>query len=113
MPLAASGTQQMTLRRAPNIWAFVVLGGLLGVVVGLLVGLAGAGNAQFTQGAVVMFMVSVGAVLGLFAGALAALVLDRISVARARAVTTEVVAGGDDAPAPARPDDARSDDPQA
>jgi hypothetical protein len=103
----------MTLRRAPNIWAFVVLGGLLGVVAGLLVGLAGDGNAQFTQGAVVMFMVSVGAVLGLLAGAVAALVLDRISVARARAVTTEVVAGDADAPAPARPGDARSDDPQA
>ncbi len=98
MPLAASGTQPMTLRRAPNIWAFVVLGGVLGVVLGLLVGLLGAGSAQFTPGAVVMFMVSVFAILGLAAGAAAALVLDRISVARARAVTTEVVDGDADAP---------------
>jgi len=102
----------MTLRRAPNIWAFVVLGGVLGIVVGAVVGLAGAGNSQFTQATVVMFMVSASAVLGLALGAVVALVLDRISVARARAVTTEVVAG-DDVPAAARPDDARTDDPQA
>lgn len=91
MPLAASGSQQMTLRRAPNIWAFVLLGGVLGAVVGVLVGLTGEGGAQFTEGAVTMFMVSVCTVLGLGAGAVVALVLDRVSVARARPVTTEVV----------------------
>ena len=46
MPLAASGSQQMTLRRAPNIWAFVLLGGVLGAVVGVLVGLSGGGSAD-------------------------------------------------------------------
>ncbi|MGQ1839178.1 hypothetical protein ACT4S2_12050 [Kocuria turfanensis] len=111
VPLAAAGSQQMTLRRAPNIWAFVVLGGVLGIVVGVLVGLAGGESAQFTQGAVVMFMVSVFAVVGLAAGAVVALVLDRLSVARARAVTTEVV-GEDD---PAAPQDAAPEavDPEA
>ncbi|ALU40840.1 hypothetical protein AS188_15025 [Kocuria flava] len=91
--LAGSGTQPMLLRRAPNVWAFVVLGGLLGAAAGLAAGLLGAGSAQYTQGAVVLFMVSVGVVVGLALGAVVALVLDRISVARARAVTTEVVAG--------------------
>lgn len=111
MPLAAAGEQQMTLRRAPNIWAFVVLGGVVGIVVGVLVGLAGGGNAQFTQAAVVLFMVSVFAVLGLAAGAVAALVLDRISVARARAVPTEVV-DEDVVPGP-RAEDPLTDDPRS
>ena len=111
MPLAASGDQQMTLRRAPNIWAFVVLGGVLGIVVGLLVGVAGAGNAQVTDSAVVLFMVSVCTVLGLGAGAVAALVLDRISVARARPVTARVL--DDDVPTGTPEDAPRPNDPQA
>ncbi|MEX5301799.1 hypothetical protein [Kocuria sabuli] len=110
-PLAEAGQQQMTLRRAPNIWAFVVLGGIVGIVVGVLVGLAGGGSAQFTQGTVVLFMVSVFAVLGLAAGAVVALVLDRISVARARAVTTEVV-DEDAVPGP-RAEDPPADDPRS
>ncbi len=112
MPLAASGSQQMTLRRAPNIWAFVLLGGVLGAVVGVLVGLSGGGSAEFTQGAVTLFMVSVCTVLGLAAGALVALVLDRVSVARARAVTTEVVDGDDGAPSGPPEDAPRPTDPR-
>ena len=92
MPLPVSGAQQMTLRRAPNVWAFVMLGGVVGIVVGILVGVLGAGNPQFTPGAVVLFMVSVFAIVGLGAGAVVALVLERISVYRAQDVTTEVVA---------------------
>ncbi len=113
MPLAVSGSQQMTLRRAPNIWAFVLLGGVLGAVAGVLVGLSGGGSAEFTQGAVTLFMVSVCTVLGLAAGAVLALVLDRVSVARARAVTTEVVDGDDDAPSGARADAPRPTDPRS
>jgi hypothetical protein len=113
VPLAASGSQQMTLRRAPNIWAFVLLGGVLGAVVGVLVGLSGGGSAEFTQGAVTLFMVSVCTVLGLAAGAVLALVLDRVSVARARAVTTEVVDGDDDAPSGAPGDAPRPTDPRS
>ncbi|MFI7482181.1 hypothetical protein ACH9EU_07160 [Kocuria sp. M1R5S2] len=111
VPLAESGSQRMTLRRAPNVWAFVVLGGLLGALVGVLVGLSGAGNAQFTQGAVTLFMVSVFTVLGLGAGAVTALVLDRISVSRARPVTTEVV--DEDTPADGSADGPRPTDPRA
>lgn len=92
MPLATSGAQRMTLRRAPNIWAFVVLGGVVGIVIGIAVGVLGAGNPQFTTGTVVLFMVSVFAIVGLGAGAVVALVLERLSVARAQAVTAEVVA---------------------
>ena len=91
MPIAASGAQQMTLRSAPNIWAFVVLGGVLGIVVGILAGVLGAGNPQFTSGTVVLFMVSAFTIVGVGAGAVVALVLERISVSRARAVTTQVV----------------------
>ncbi|KUG60778.1 hypothetical protein AVL61_13750 [Kocuria rosea subsp. polaris] len=113
MPLAAAGNQQMTLRRAPNIWAFVLLGGVLGAVVGVLVGLAGGGSAEFTQGAVTLFMVSVCTVLGLAAGAVLALVLDRVSVALARAVTTEVVDGDGGAPSGAPADAPRPTDPRS
>ncbi len=112
MPLAASGSQQMTLRRAPNIWAFVLLGGVLGALVGVLVGLSGGGSAGFTREAVTLFMVSVGTVLGLAAGAVVALVLDRVSVARARAVTTEVVDGEDGTPAGPAQDAPRTTDPR-
>ena len=111
VPLAASGHQQMTLRRAPNIWAFVVLGGILGAVLGVLVGLAGEGNAQYTREAVTLFWVAVCAVVGLAAGAVTALALDRISVARARPVTTEVV--DEDAAADAPADGPRPADPRA
>lgn len=112
-PLTASGNQQMTLRRAPNIWAFVALGGALGAVVGVLVGLSGEGSARFTQEAVVLFMASVFTLLGLGAGAVAALVLDRISVARARPVTTEVVDGDEHVPADAPADEPGPTDPRA
>ena len=129
MPLAASGHQQMTLRRAPNIWAFVVLGGILGAAAGVLVGLSGEGNAQYTQEAVTLFWVAVLAVAGLAAGAVTALVLDRLSLARARPVTTEVVdepvttetadepvsteTADEDAAADAPADDPRPTDPRA
>lgn len=90
----------MSYRRAPKLPVFLVLGGALGAVVGMFVGVLGSGNAMFTSGQVVGYMMAIFALLGFAAGAVVALLLDRRSLKKAHDVEVEV----EDRPAGGRPD---------
>ncbi|MDM7854596.1 histidine kinase [Cellulomonas alba] len=89
----ASTATPGTVRRAPKFGAFLVAGGLVGAVVGLLVaGLApgdrpdGSGFLPFLDGvnAVRTWLAVAGLVLGILVGGLLAALADRRSVRRAR-----------------------------
>lgn len=83
-------TEVMTYRRAPKLPVFLILGGALGAVLGMLVGVLGSGNAMFTTGQVVGYMMAIFTLLGFSVGAVVALVLDRVSLKRAQEVETRV-----------------------
>ncbi|NKE08611.1 MULTISPECIES: hypothetical protein [Kocuria] len=85
-------TEVMSYRRAPKLPVFLILGGALGAVVGMLVGVLGSGNAMFTTGQVVGYMIAIFTLLGFSVGAVVALILDRVSLKRAQEVQTRVEA---------------------
>lgn len=91
----AQVAEPATVRRAPKFGAFLVTGGLVGLVLGVLAALAtsadspivstGGGFLPFLdgQGAVRTVLGVAGAVLGVMVGGLLAVVADRRSVRRA------------------------------
>lgn len=85
-----SSTEVMTYRRAPKLPVFLILGGAVGAIVGMLVGVLGSGNAMFTTGQVVGYMIAIFTLLGFSVGAVVALILDRSSIKRAQDVETRV-----------------------
>ncbi|MDO5618583.1 hypothetical protein [Kocuria sp.] len=83
-------SETVTYRRAPKLPVFLILGGALGAVLGLFVGVFGAGNAMFTTGQVVGYMIAIFTLLGFSVGAVVALILDRMSLKRAQELDAQV-----------------------
>lgn len=80
----------MTVRRAPNLVAFVAAGAGVGAIAGLLVGALGPGALAYTRAAILGFFLMAFLILGAALGAVVGLLLDRISLRRSHQVFAEV-----------------------
>ncbi|MFE4837075.1 hypothetical protein ACFRAU_20670 [Arthrobacter sp. NPDC056691] len=98
--------REITVRRAPKYVPFLILGGLVGFAAAAVIAYALPGDASYDRGAVYGFFMVPCAAAGVILGAIAALVLDRASVRRARRGVVEAVpeaehpAPGTEHPAP-------------
>ncbi|WP_431790067.1 hypothetical protein [Kocuria palustris] len=76
----------LSLRRAPRVSVFLSTGAAIGLIAGIVIGVLGSGNVEFTTTQVIGYMAVIFALLGVALGAVAYVVADRISVRRAREV---------------------------
>ncbi|MGN7252154.1 hypothetical protein [Arthrobacter sp. SAFR-014] len=83
--------REITVRRAPKYVPFLILGGLVGFAAAAVIAYALPGDASYDRGAVYGFFMVPCAAAGVILGAIAALVLDRTSVRRARRGVVEAV----------------------
>ncbi|MGY3564366.1 hypothetical protein [Sinomonas sp. RB5] len=83
--------RQISVRRAPKYVPFLVAGGVLGVIVAAITSYAEPAPQNYTQGSVFGYFLVLFAAGGVLLGGLAALVLDRVSLRRARRATVEEV----------------------
>ena len=89
-------TSEVKIRRAPKLPVFLVIGGLIGGLVTLIA------TSQFPVDKHIGFAATVGYFLlfgipaGVALGALVGLIIDRVSIARARTVTVEHEVVGED-----------------
>ncbi|WP_442544596.1 hypothetical protein ACSBOX_02200 [Arthrobacter sp. KN11-1C] len=84
----------ITVRRAPKFVPFMGLGGVLGIIVAAFVAYGIPGDESFNTGAVFGFFLVSFAAGGVLLGAIAALVLDQVSVRRSRRAVVESVPDG-------------------
>ncbi|MDQ0210575.1 MULTISPECIES: hypothetical protein [Arthrobacter] len=94
---ADNGTPErrgITVRRAPKFVPFMGLGGVLGIIVAAFVAYGIPGDESFDTGAVFGFFLVSFAAGGVLLGAIAALVLDKVSVRRSRRAVVESVPDG-------------------
>jgi len=66
-----------SVRRKPNFTAFLLTGGLAGLVIGLCVSVAGRVDARYDASVALGFLGLIGAGLGILVGGAIAVVLDR------------------------------------
>lgn len=91
---AHNGTPErrgITVRRAPKFVPFMGLGGVLGIIVAAFVAYGIPGDQSFDTGAVFGFFLVSFAAGGVLLGAVAALVLDKVSVRRSQRAVVESV----------------------
>lgn len=81
--------REITVRRAPKYVPFLILGGLAGIAAAAVIAYALPGDASYDRGAVFGFFMVLCGAGGVILGAIAALVLDRLSVRRARHAVVE------------------------
>ncbi|MFH5878853.1 hypothetical protein [Arthrobacter sp. NA-172] len=81
----------ITVRRAPKFVPFLVLGGVVGIIAAAFVAYGIPGDASFDIGAVFGFFLVAFAAGGVLLGAMAALILDRVSVRRSQRAIVESV----------------------
>lgn len=91
--------REVSVRRAPRYVPFMILGGVLGFVVAGIIAFALPGNPANDVNAVFGFFLIACAMGGVLLGAVAALILDRRSVRRARTAVVEAVQNEGSAPA--------------
>ena len=87
-----SQTQDVRIRRAPKYLPFLLLGGVIGFIAAVIIGFsipAEQATAQPIQGYLVVFLTGIGVGLGI----LTALILDRISSARAKVASATKLEG--------------------
>ena len=83
--------REITVRRAPKYVPFLVLGGLVGFAAAAVIAYTLPGDASYDRGTVYGFFMVPCAAAGVILGAVAALILDRASVRRARRGVVESV----------------------
>ena len=81
--------REITVRRAPRFVPFMALGVIAGFIAAIVVAYGGAEDPEFTRSATLGFFTMVFALPGLALGAFLALVLDWVSVRKARRATVE------------------------
>lgn len=96
----------ITVRRAPKYVPFLILGGLVGFAAAAVIAYALPGDASYDRGAVYGFFLVPCAAAGVILGAIAALVLDRASVRRARRGVVEAMPEAEHPAAGTAPDTA-------
>ena len=100
--------REITVRRAPRFVPFLALGVIAGFIAALFVAYGGAEDPNFTRSATLGFFTMMFAMPGLVLGALAALILDWVSVRKTRRATVESM--DSDAAPPAAPQPAADTD---
>jgi hypothetical protein len=83
--------REITVRRAPKYVPFLILGGLVGVIVAAFVAYGLPGDASYDPNSVFGFFMILFAGGGVVLGAVAALLLDRLSVRRTQHAVVEAV----------------------
>jgi hypothetical protein len=83
--------REVTVRRAPKYVPFLILGGLLGFAVAAVLAYGVPGDESYDAGTVFGFFLVPFAAGGAILGAVAALLLDRLSVRRAQHAVVEAV----------------------
>ncbi|GAB3256110.1 hypothetical protein [Arthrobacter pigmenti] len=86
---SAPERRPVTIRRAPKIIPFLVLGALLGLICAGIIAFTGPESGQFSRGTVLGFFSALLLIPGLLLGAIAALVFDWLSVRRSRKAIAE------------------------
>ena len=76
-------TESVKIRRAPKFLPFLLTGGVLGIILALIVGLA-IPEEQRTAQPIITYLVAYFAGIGVALGIVAAIVADRIGLARAK-----------------------------
>ncbi|WP_211236574.1 hypothetical protein [Arthrobacter castelli] len=86
---SAPERRPVTIRRAPKIIPFLVLGALLALIAAGIIAFTGPEGDQFSRGTVLGFFSALLLIPGLLLGAAVALLLDWISVRRSRQALAE------------------------
>ena len=100
-PRSGPERREITIRRAPKFAPFLALGALLGFLAALVVAYTGPAHPDYTREAALGLFTILFALIGVGLAALAVLLLDRLSVRRARHAMVEET--GDDAAGPEFP----------
>ncbi|MCX2748580.1 hypothetical protein OOZ51_12235 [Arthrobacter sp. MI7-26] len=79
----------VTVRRAPKFIPFLALGGVVGIIAAAFVAYGLPGDPSFDRSAVFGFFLVAFAAGGVLLGAVAALVLDKVSVRRSQRAVVE------------------------
>ena len=90
-PSATVSEAEVSIRRAPKVPVFLVLGGLIGGIVSAAITSAFPVDEKIGYAATVGYFLLYGIPIGIVLGALLALILDRISLRRARTIVAERV----------------------
>lgn len=88
--------RQITVRRAPKFVPFLVTGGLLGVIAAAIFGYGGTVPDGYTREAVFGYFLVLFVAAGVLVGGVVVLIIDRVSVRRARRATVEELPDDDD-----------------
>jgi hypothetical protein len=102
--------RDVTVRRAPKFVPFVLIWALLGVIAAAVSAYTGPENPDFTRGTIFAFLAVLFALAGVLIGSLLFLVIDRVSVKRAKPATA-VAEPGQEASADSAVDAGQSDAP--
>ena len=96
---------EVRIRRAPKLGIFLLLGAVVGALVTLILTSLFPADPAIGFAASFGYFLLFGAPAGAALGAVIGLIIDRVSIARARTVTVEreVVDGPDEAPTTDRP----------
>lgn len=78
-------TEQVKIRRSPKYLPFLITGGVIGAIVGTVLGLSIPAE-QKTAEPIITYLIAFLGGLGVVAGIVAALVVDRIGVAKAKTI---------------------------
>lgn len=78
-------TEQVKIRRSPKYLPFLITGGVIGALVGTVLGLSIPAE-QKTAEPIITYLIAFLGGLGVVAGIVAALVVDRIGVAKAKTI---------------------------
>ena len=90
-------TEQVTVRRAPKVPVFMILGGALGAIATLILTSLYPVDPTVGFAASFAYFCLFGIPAGVVLGALVALIIDRVSIRRARSVSVEVTTSRDEA----------------
>jgi hypothetical protein len=88
--------RDVTVRRAPKFVPFVLIWALLGVIAAAISAYTGPENPDFTRGTIFAFLAVLFALAGVLIGSLLFLVIDRVSVKRAKPATAVAEPGQDE-----------------
>jgi hypothetical protein len=85
-------TQDVKIRRSPKYLPFLITGGVIGAIIGTVLGLS-IPEEQRTAEPVITYLIAYLGGIGVVAGIVAALVVDRIGAARAKTIEATKLEG--------------------
>ncbi len=91
--MSKQNTDEVTVRRAPKIPAFLFVGAVVGAIVTLILTSLFPADPTVGFGALFAYFALYGITGGIVLGAVVGIILDRVSARRAKTVTIEVTTG--------------------